>query len=150
MASVFLTVKTCLGPWLPWDRQPPATAFSNSSQLGFVNALEAKCPAARVYPESAQAASQHADELRIAFDGDSRTVVDGPFAETRELVSGFWIWEVKDMAEAVEWAKRCPNPMPGPSDLELRPVYEIADFGEAVTPEAAAIHDANREKLENR
>ena len=60
---------------------------------------------------------------RVAFDGPSRTVIDGPFAETRELVAGFWLWEVKDMAEAVEWVKRCPNPMPGPSEIEIRPVY---------------------------
>jgi len=72
---------------------------------------------------------------RIAFDGPSRSVIDGPFAETRELVAGYWIWQVKDMAEAVEWAKRCPNPMPGPSELEIRPFYEMADFGDAVTPE---------------
>ena len=65
---------------------------------------------------------------RIAFDGPARTVIDGPFAETRELVAGFWLWEVKDMAEAVEWAKRCPNPMPGPSELEIRPIYEAEDF----------------------
>lgn len=65
---------------------------------------------------------------RIAFDGPGRTVIDGPFAQTRELVAGFWIWKVKDLAEAVEWAKRCPNPMPGPSELEIRPLYEEADF----------------------
>ena len=57
---------------------------------------------------------------RVAFDGPSRTVTDGPFAETRELVAGFWLWEVRDMAEAVEWVKRCPNPMPGPSEIEIR------------------------------
>jgi hypothetical protein len=68
---------------------------------------------------------------RVAFDGLIRTVIDGPFAETRELVAGFWLWEVKDMAEAVEWVKRCPNPMPGPSEIEIRPLYELADFGEA-------------------
>jgi len=72
---------------------------------------------------------------RIAFDGASRTVIDGPFAETRELVAGYWIWQVKDMAEAVEWVKRCPNPMPGPSEIEIRPFYEMADFGDVVTPE---------------
>jgi len=71
----------------------------------------------------------------VAFDGPGRTVIDGPFAETRELVAGFWLWEVKDMAEAVEWVKRCPNPMPGPSEIEIRPIYELADFGDAVTPE---------------
>ena len=65
---------------------------------------------------------------RIAFDGPSRTVVDGPFSATRELVAGFWIWEVKDMDEAVAWAKRCPNPMLGPSELEIRPFYEMSDF----------------------
>ena len=83
---------------------------------------------------------------RVAFDGASRTVIDGPFAETRELVAGFWMWEVKDMAEAVEWVKRCPNPMPGPSEIEIRPVYEMADFGEALTPEVAELHDRSREK----
>ena len=87
---------------------------------------------------------------RIAFNGASRTVIDGPFTETKELVAGFWIWEVKDMAEAVAWAKRCPNPMPGPSELEIRSVVDIADFGEAVTPEIAALHDGNRDRLESR
>ena len=65
---------------------------------------------------------------RIAFDGPGRTVMDGPFAETRELVAGFWLWEVKDVDEAVAWAKRCPNPMPGPSEIEIRPLYEMADL----------------------
>ena len=87
---------------------------------------------------------------RVAFDGPSRTVIDGPFAETRELVAGFWLWEVKDMAEAVEWAKRCPNPMPGPSEIEIRPIFEMADFAETMTPEAAALHEGNRAKLEGR
>ena len=77
----------------------------------------------------------------MAFDGPSRTVIDGPFAETRELVAGYWLWEVKDMAEAVEWVKRCPNPMLGPSEIEIRPVYEMADFGDALTPEVAELHD---------
>lgn len=87
---------------------------------------------------------------RIAFDGASRTVIDGPFAETRELVAGFWIWEVRDMAEAVEWAKRCPNPMPGPSELEIRPYYEMADFGDALTPEIVANVEKLREKVRDR
>ena len=87
---------------------------------------------------------------RIAFDGPGRTVIDGPFAETRELVAGFWLWEVKDMAEAVEWVKRCPNPMLGPSEIEIRPVFEMEDFGETMTEQAAEIHDRNREAMENR
>ncbi|MGY4495529.1 YciI family protein [Pseudomonas sp. TE3610] len=65
---------------------------------------------------------------RIAFDGAGRSVSEGPFAQTSELVAGFWIWEVEDLDEAVAWAKRCPNPMPGPSELEIRPLYEMADF----------------------
>src|SRR5688572_27964391 len=87
---------------------------------------------------------------RVAFDGPRRTVIDGPFSETGELVAGFWIWEVKDMAEAIEWVKRCPNPMPGPSEIEIRPVYELADFGEAVTPEVAEQHDRMRKKAAGR
>ena len=85
---------------------------------------------------------------RIAFDGASRTVIDGPFAETRELVAGFWIWEVKDMDEALAWARRCPNPMPGPSELELRPVVSMEDFAGTMTPEGEAIHERNRLALE--
>ena len=87
---------------------------------------------------------------RVAFDGASRTVKDGPFGQTNELLAGFWLWQVKDMAEAVEWVKRCPNPMPGPSEIEIRPVYEMADFGEAVTPEVAELHDRTRQKAASR
>jgi hypothetical protein len=65
---------------------------------------------------------------RIAFDGPGRTVVEGPYAATRELVAGFWLWDVNDMDEAVAWVKRCPNPMPGPSEIEIRPLYESADL----------------------
>jgi hypothetical protein len=82
---------------------------------------------------------------RVAFDGPKRTVIDGPFAETGELVAGFWLWKVKDMAEAVEWAKRCPNPMPGPSEIEIRPLFEAADFGDALTPEIAEKEERIRE-----
>ena len=65
---------------------------------------------------------------RVAFDGAGRTVIDGPFATPRELVAGFWLWEVEDMDEAVAWVKRCPNPMPGPSEIEIRPLYEMDDL----------------------
>lgn len=73
---------------------------------------------------------------RVAFDGEDRTVTPGPFAATSELVAGFWIWQVKDMDEAVEWVKRCPNPMPGPSEIEIRQIFEASDFDEAMTPQA--------------
>ncbi len=69
---------------------------------------------------------------RVHFDGADRTVTDGPFAETREIVAGYWLWEVKDMDEAVAWVKRCPNPMFGPSDIDIRPLYEEADFVDLV------------------
>jgi hypothetical protein len=75
---------------------------------------------------------------RVHFSGASRTVTDGPFAETKELVAGFWIWQVSSMEEAIEWVKRCPNPMREDSDIEVRPVFEAADFGEAFTPELQA------------
>jgi hypothetical protein len=74
--------------------------------------------------------------VRVKFSGDNRTVVDGPFTETKELVAGYWLWEVKSLDEAIEWAKRCPSdPLGVESELEIRPVFEIEDFGEAATPE---------------
>jgi len=82
---------------------------------------------------------------RIHFNGTRRSVTDGPFTETKELVAGFWVWQVRSMDEAVEWAKRCPNPMPGPSDLEIRPIWEAEDFG----PEIAAQVNELREKTAN-
>jgi len=72
---------------------------------------------------------------RVHFSGPKRTVIDGPFAETKELIAGYWIWQVKSMDEAVEWVKRCPNPMPGDSDIEIRQVFEAEDFGAELTPE---------------
>jgi len=80
---------------------------------------------------------------RVAFSGTERKVIDGPFAETKELVAGYWVWQVRSMEEAVEWAKRCPNPMPGPSDLEIRPLWESEDFD----PEIVAQVNALREKI---
>jgi hypothetical protein len=89
-----------------------------------------------------------AQAKRIVFDGPGRTVIDGPFAETRELVAGFSIWEVKDMDEAMAWANRSPNPMPGKSEIEIRPFFEAADLAEFVTPEElSAPRDGERGKL---
>ena len=87
---------------------------------------------------------------RVAFDGTRRTIVDGPFGATGELVAGFWVWEVADLAAAVEWVKRCPNPMPGPSEIEIRPVVEASDFDDTMTPEVAAQEDRIRDKLAGR
>ena len=72
---------------------------------------------------------------RVKFSGPKRTVVDGPFSETKELIAGFWLWQCKSLDEAIEWAKRCPNPMPGESELEIRQVFEAEDFGAEFTPE---------------
>lgn len=89
-----------------------------------------------------------AEGKRIAFDGASRTVIDGPFAEVRELVAGFSIWEVRDMDEAVAWATRCPNPMSGPSVIEIRPFFEAVDLADFVAPEEFANpRDGERGKL---
>ncbi|MCY4580592.1 MAG: YciI family protein [Chloroflexi bacterium] len=85
---------------------------------------------------------------RIRFDGTDRTVIDGPFSATNELVAGFWLWEVKDMDEAVEWVKRAPNPMPGPSEIEIRPFYEFEDFADTITPDQVQREEQMREELE--
>ena len=90
--------------------------------------------------------SSHGARVRFDDEGNA-SVIDGPFAETRELVAGYWLWEVKDMDEAVEWVKRCPNPMFGPSEIEIRPLYEMEDLAEVIPAEAAAIHDGVGEKF---
>jgi hypothetical protein len=87
---------------------------------------------------------------RVRFAGTKRTVIDGPFTETKELIAGFWLWQVKSMDEAVEWLKRCPNPMGEVSDVEIRPVFESDDFGDALTPELRAQEDRQRATLEQR
>jgi hypothetical protein len=85
---------------------------------------------------------------RVAFSGSRRTVTDGPFTETRELIAGFWLWQVKSIEEAVEWVKRCPNPMPGDSEIEIRPVFETDDFGAEFTPELREQEIRQREQAE--
>jgi hypothetical protein len=88
---------------------------------------------------------------RVRFSGGKRTVVDGPFAETKELVAGFWIWQVKSMEEAIQWVSRCPDPMPGEeSEIEIRPVLEADDFGEGLTPELRAQEERLRAEIERR
>jgi hypothetical protein len=85
---------------------------------------------------------------RILFSGTDRRVVDGPFAETKELVAGYWVWQVRDMDEAIEWAKRCPNPTGAEGVLELRPVFEADDFGENLTPELREQEERLRSQIE--
>ncbi len=84
---------------------------------------------------------------RVRFEGTKRTVTDGPFAETKELVAGFWIWQCASLDEAIEWVKKCPNPMLGPSEIEIRQIFDAADFGEAFTPELQEQEERLRAQL---
>jgi len=94
--------------------------------------------------EGLQASSKGA---RVRFSGTKRTVIDGPFAETKELIAGFWIWQVKSKEEAIEWVKRCPNPFPGESEIEIRQVFEASDFGAEFTPELREQEERLREQM---
>ena len=86
---------------------------------------------------------------RVRFSGGRRTVIDGPFAETKELIAGYWVWQCRSKEEAIEWVKRCPNPMPGESEIEIRQVFEAEDFGAEFTPELKAQEDRLREQIAN-
>jgi hypothetical protein len=88
--------------------------------------------------------------VRVRFSGSKRTVTEGPFSQTNELVAGFWIWQVKSREEAIEWIKRCPNPMPGDSDIELRQIFEAEDFGDAMTPELRDKEERLRKETEKK
>src|SRR4051812_18556378 len=87
---------------------------------------------------------------RVKFSGDKRTVTDGPFAETKELIAGFWIWQCKSKQEAIDWVKRCPNPMPGEPEIEIRQVFEASDFGAEFTPELRAQEERLRMEIEGK
>jgi hypothetical protein len=87
---------------------------------------------------------------RVHFSGAKRTVTDGPFAETKELIAGYWIWKVNSMEEAVDWVKKCPNPMNGDSDIDIRPIFEAEDFGDEFTPELQEQEERLRSKIEDR
>lgn len=88
--------------------------------------------------------------VRVRFSGSDRTVIDGPFAETKELVAGYWLWEVSSMDEAIEWVKKCPNPMPEESEIEIRPLFEMEDFGDEMTPELREQEERLREQTSAR
>jgi hypothetical protein len=87
------------------------------------------------------------DGARVRFSGANRTVIDGPFTETKELVAGFWLWRVDSLEKAIEWVKRCPNPMPGDSEIEIRPIFEAEDFGAEFTPELRAQEERIRQQM---
>ena len=129
-----------------------ATSTSEAGEMPSVELMEAM---GRFNEELINAGVMQAGEglkpssqgKRVAFEGTNRTVIDGPFPTVNELVAGFWIWEVSDLNEAIAWVKRCPNPMPGPSEIEIRPVYELSDFGEDIPPELADQEERLRERL---
>jgi hypothetical protein len=85
---------------------------------------------------------------RVRFSGSTREVTDGPFAETRALIAGYWVWQCASLQEAIDWVKRCPNPMPGESEIEIRQIFEADDFGDAMTPDLRAQEDRLREQIE--
>lgn len=88
--------------------------------------------------------------VRVHFSGSDRTVIQGPFTPVQELVAGYWLWQVNSIGEAISWVKRCPNPMPGESEIEIRPIFEAEDFGEALTPELREQEDRIRTQVETR
>ena len=130
-----------------------ATPETEAGQLPSTELLEAM---GRYNEELAKAGIMLAGEglrpssqgARVRFRGSERSVVDGPFAETKELIAGFWLWEVRSMEEAIEWVKRCPNPMEGESEIEIRQVFEADDFGENLTPELREAEERLRGQLE--
>ena len=131
---------------------------SNSSEAGAMPDEQLLAAMGRFNEELVKAGVMLAGEglhpsskgVRVHFAGDKRTVRDGPFAETKELVAGFWLWQVRSMEEAIEWAKRCPNPMPEESDIEIRPVFETEDFGAEFTPELREQEERLRAEIASR
>ena len=130
-----------------------ATKESEAGQMPSTELLEAM---GKYNEELAKAGIMKAGEglhpssrgVRVRFSGDKRTVIKGPFAATEELIAGFWVWEVKSLEEAIEWVKRCPNPMESESDIEIRRIFEAEDFGEALTPELREQEDRLRAQME--
>lgn len=122
---------------------------SKESEAGVLPSQELMLEMGRFNEELAEAGILEAGDglkpsshgVRVRFSGAARAVIDGPFAETKELVAGFWIWRVNSIEEAIEWVRRCPNPMPGNSEMEIRPFYEMEDFGDALTDEARTLHE---------
>lgn len=125
------------------------------SEAGVMPGTELLAAMGRYNEELVQAGVMQAGEglhpssrgARVRFSGAQRTVVDGPFAETKELVAGFWLWQCTSLQEAIDWARRCPNPMPGDSELEIRQVFDSEDFGEALTPALRAQEERLREQV---
>ncbi|MBI5547434.1 MAG: YciI family protein [Deltaproteobacteria bacterium] len=134
---------------LPGDPRAPAGFDKLLEQMGQFN--EELVKAGVMLAADGLHPSSRGKRVRFTGTGGKKTVVDGPFAETGELVAGYWVWQVKSMEEAVEWVRRCPDPMPGEeSEIEIRPIYEPEDLGKAFTPELRAQEDRLRAEIERR
>ncbi|MBA2302585.1 MAG: YciI family protein [Acidobacteria bacterium] len=116
------------------DKNTEAGAMPNEKLLAEMGAFNEELVEAGVMLDG-DGLHPSAKGVRVKFAGKNRTVVDGPFAETKELIAGYWVWKVKSMDEAIEWVKRCPNPLEGDSEIEIRPIFEAEDFGAEFTPE---------------
>jgi hypothetical protein len=134
---------------LPGDPRAPAGFEKLFEEMGKFN--EELIKAGIMLAGDGLKPSSKGKRVRFSGSGGKRTVIDGPFAETKELVAGYWVWQVKSIEEAVEWVKRCPDPMPGEaSEIEIRPFYEAEDFGEAFPPELRAQEERLRKEVERR
>ena len=133
---------------LPGDPGAPASFDTLLEEMGKFN--EELIKAGVLLAADGLRPSSTGKRVRFPRSGTKRAVIDGPFTETKELVAGFWIWQVKSKEEAIEWLKRCPNPMPGDSEIELRQIFEAEDFGEALTPELREQDERLRQKLESK
>lgn len=132
---------------LPGDPRAPAGFDQLFEQMGKFN--EELVKAGIMLAGDGLKPSSTGKRVRFTGSGGSKTIVDGPFAETKELVAGYWVWQVTSMDEAVEWVRRCPDPMPGEeSEIEIRPIYEAEDFGEAFTPEQQGREERLRADLD--
>jgi hypothetical protein len=129
------------------DRQSEAGAMPDTEMLAAMGRFNEQLVAAGVM-EAGEGLHPSSRGARVHFSGRERTVVDGPFAETKELIAGFWIWRCASLQEAVDWVRRCPNPMPGESVVEIRQIFEADDFGEAFTPELREQEERLRARLE--
>lgn len=134
---------------LPGDPRAPAGFDKLFEEMGKFN--EELVKAGVMLAGDGLQPSSKGKRVRFTGSGGQRTVVDGPFAETKELVAGYWIWQVKSMEEAAEWVRRCPDPMPGEeSEIEIRPIYEAEDFGPGLAPELRAQEDQLRAEIQRR
>ena len=131
------------------DKNSEAGVMPSEQMLAEMGAFNEELVKAGVM-EAGEGLHPSSKGARVRFSGKDRTVIDGPFAETKELVAGFWIWKCSSLQEAIDWVRRCPNPMPGESEIEIRQIFEADDFGEAFTPELREQEERLRKEVASR